>query len=74
MYVTLFLPVTKMIEWLFGTTDIRVKPWGEVFVIVVFFSHVQYEVRARLDNLSGNSSISSADLFDEQKKSSGDFK
>lgn len=36
-------------------------------------SRVQYEVRARLENFSGNSSISSADLFDEQKKTSGDF-
>ncbi|ROL51222.1 ADP-ribosylation factor GTPase-activating protein 3 [Anabarilius grahami] len=30
----------------------------------------EYEVRARLENYSGSSAISSADLFDEQKKSS----
>ncbi|XP_077065496.1 ADP-ribosylation factor GTPase-activating protein 3 isoform X1 [Siphateles boraxobius] len=29
----------------------------------------EYEVRARLENYSGSSAISSADLFDEQKKS-----
>ncbi|XP_043093233.1 ADP-ribosylation factor GTPase-activating protein 3-like isoform X2 [Puntigrus tetrazona] len=29
----------------------------------------EYEVRARLENFSGSSAISSADLFDEQKKS-----
>ncbi|XP_059367577.1 ADP-ribosylation factor GTPase-activating protein 3 [Carassius carassius] len=30
--------------------------------------HSEYEVRARLENFSGSSAISSADLFDEQKK------
>lgn len=29
---------------------------------------VQYETRARLERLAASSSISSADLFDEQKK------
>uniref|UniRef100_A0A8C2HYU8 ADP-ribosylation factor GTPase-activating protein 3 n=1 Tax=Cyprinus carpio TaxID=7962 RepID=A0A8C2HYU8_CYPCA len=31
--------------------------------------HSEYEVRARLENFSGSSALSSADLFDEQKKS-----
>lgn len=31
--------------------------------------NAEYEVRARLENFSGSSAISSADLFDEQKKS-----
>uniref|UniRef100_A0A672NLB5 ADP-ribosylation factor GTPase-activating protein 3 n=1 Tax=Sinocyclocheilus grahami TaxID=75366 RepID=A0A672NLB5_SINGR len=33
--------------------------------------NAEYEVRARLENFSGSSAISSADLFDEQKKSAG---
>lgn len=33
--------------------------------------NADYETRARLDRLSGNASISSADLFDEQKKQPG---
>ncbi|XP_063302774.1 ADP-ribosylation factor GTPase-activating protein 3 isoform X2 [Pelobates fuscus] len=32
--------------------------------------HAEYETRSRLDRMSGNSSISSADLFDEQKQQS----
>lgn len=30
--------------------------------------HADYEARARLERLSGSSSISSADLFEDQKK------
>uniref|UniRef100_A0A8C1EC58 ADP-ribosylation factor GTPase-activating protein 3 n=1 Tax=Cyprinus carpio carpio TaxID=630221 RepID=A0A8C1EC58_CYPCA len=33
--------------------------------------NAEYEVRARLENFSGSSAISSADLFDEQKKAAG---
>lgn len=40
-------------------------------VLTLLFLVFQYEVRARLENYSGSSAISSADLFDEQKKSTG---
>uniref|UniRef100_A0A672NCT2 ADP-ribosylation factor GTPase-activating protein 3 n=1 Tax=Sinocyclocheilus grahami TaxID=75366 RepID=A0A672NCT2_SINGR len=46
----------------------------ELCVVKLLFCRVfclQYEVRARLENFSGSSAISSADLFDEQKKSAG---
>ncbi|KAE8613144.1 hypothetical protein XENTR_v10007594 [Xenopus tropicalis] len=55
------------------STDDAQKKFGNAKAISsdMFFGKqdsADYEARSRLDRLSGNSSISSADLFDEQKK------
>ncbi|XP_065489156.1 ADP-ribosylation factor GTPase-activating protein 3 isoform X2 [Caloenas nicobarica] len=54
-------------------TDEAQKKFGNVKAISsdMYFGrqdHADYEARARLERLSGSSSISSADLFDDQKK------
>ncbi|XP_061864179.1 ADP-ribosylation factor GTPase-activating protein 3 isoform X5 [Colius striatus] len=54
-------------------TDEAQKKFGNVKAISsdMYFGrqdHADYETRARLERLSGNSSISSADLFEDQKK------
>ncbi|XP_056605179.1 ADP-ribosylation factor GTPase-activating protein 3 [Triplophysa dalaica] len=59
-----------------SSSDDAQRKFGDVKAISsdMYFNkqdHTEYEVRARLENFSGNSSISSADLFDEQKKTSG---
>lgn len=58
-----------------SVSDDARKKFGDVKAISsdMYFNkqdNSEYEVRARLENFSGSSSISSADLFDEQKKSS----
>nr|XP_056702106.1 ADP-ribosylation factor GTPase-activating protein 3 [Euleptes europaea]XP_056722824.1 ADP-ribosylation factor GTPase-activating protein 3-like [Euleptes europaea] len=55
------------------STDEAQKKFGNVKAISsdMYFGkqdHVEYETRARLERLSGSSAISSADLFEEQKK------
>ncbi|KAM4678096.1 ADP-ribosylation factor GTPase-activating protein 3 isoform 2-T2 [Discoglossus pictus] len=57
-------------------TDDAQKKFGNAKAISsdMFFGkqdNADYETRARLERLSGNASISSADLFDEQKKQPG---
>lgn len=54
-------------------TDEAQKKFGNVKAISsdMYFgrqAHADYETRARLERLAGSSSISSADLFDEQRK------
>ncbi|XP_043822829.1 ADP-ribosylation factor GTPase-activating protein 3 isoform X2 [Dromiciops gliroides] len=62
-----------------GNTDEAQKKFGNVKAISsdMYFGRrdqADYETRARLERLSGSSSISSADLFDEQRKqSSGNY-
>ncbi|XP_056653457.1 ADP-ribosylation factor GTPase-activating protein 3 isoform X2 [Monodelphis domestica] len=62
-----------------GNTDEAQKKFGNVKAISsdMYFGRQEqadYETRARLERLSGSSSISSADLFDEQRKqSSGNY-
>ncbi|XP_077193967.1 ADP-ribosylation factor GTPase-activating protein 3 isoform X2 [Paroedura picta] len=56
-----------------ASTDEAQKKFGNVKAISsdMYFGkqdHTEYEARARLERLSGNSAISSADLFEEQKK------
>uniref|UniRef100_A0A8B9ZB90 ADP-ribosylation factor GTPase-activating protein 3 n=1 Tax=Buteo japonicus TaxID=224669 RepID=A0A8B9ZB90_9AVES len=56
-------------------TDEAQKKFGNVKAISsdMYFGrqdHADYEARARLERLSGSSSISSADLFEDQKKQS----
>ncbi|EPQ04219.1 ADP-ribosylation factor GTPase-activating protein 3 [Myotis brandtii] len=56
-----------------GSTDEAQKKFGNVKAISsdMYFGrqdHADFETRARLERLSGSSSISSADLFDEQRK------
>ncbi|XP_028934606.1 ADP-ribosylation factor GTPase-activating protein 3 isoform X1 [Ornithorhynchus anatinus] len=56
-----------------GTTDEAQKKFGHVKAISsdMYFGrqdHADYETRARLERLSASSSISSADLFDDQRK------
>ncbi|XP_059537415.1 ADP-ribosylation factor GTPase-activating protein 3 isoform X2 [Myotis daubentonii] len=56
-----------------GNTDEAQKKFGNVKAISsdMYFGrqdHADFETRARLERLSGSSSISSADLFDEQRK------
>uniref|UniRef100_A0ABM5GH19 ADP-ribosylation factor GTPase-activating protein 3 n=1 Tax=Pogona vitticeps TaxID=103695 RepID=A0ABM5GH19_9SAUR len=55
------------------STDEAQKKFGNVKAISsdMYFGkqdHAEYETRVRLERLSGNSAISSADLFEEQKK------
>ncbi|XP_077786877.1 ADP-ribosylation factor GTPase-activating protein 3 isoform X8 [Podarcis muralis] len=56
-----------------ASTDEAQKKFGNVKAISsdMYFGkqdHADYEARVRLERLSGNSAISSADLFEEQKK------
>ncbi|KAI2665684.1 ADP-ribosylation factor GTPase-activating 3 [Labeo rohita] len=56
-----------------SVSDDAQKKFGDAKAISsdMFFGkqdNAEYEVRARLENFSGSSAISSADLFDEQKK------
>nr|KAF6274066.1 ADP ribosylation factor GTPase activating protein 3 [Pipistrellus kuhlii] len=56
-----------------GSSDEAQKKFGNVKAISsdMYFGrqdHADFETRARLERLSGSSSISSADLFDEQRK------
>ncbi|KFV64021.1 ADP-ribosylation factor GTPase-activating protein 3, partial [Dryobates pubescens] len=56
-----------------SSTDEAQKKFGNVKAISsdMYFGkqdHADYEARARLERLSGSSSISSADLFEDQKK------
>ncbi|XP_048355389.1 ADP-ribosylation factor GTPase-activating protein 3 isoform X2 [Sphaerodactylus townsendi] len=56
-----------------ANTDEAQKKFGNVKAISsdMYFGkqdHTEYEARARLERLSGSSAISSADLFEEQKK------
>ncbi|XP_062990388.1 ADP-ribosylation factor GTPase-activating protein 3 isoform X2 [Elgaria multicarinata webbii] len=56
-----------------ASTDEAQKKFGNVKAISsdMYFGkqeHAEYEARVRLERLSGNSAISSADLFEDQKK------
>ncbi|KAL8220775.1 UNVERIFIED_CONTAM: ADP-ribosylation factor GTPase-activating protein 3 [Gekko kuhli] len=56
-----------------ASTNEAQKKFGNVKAISsdMYFGkqdHAEYEARARLERLSGSSAISSADLFEEQKK------
>ncbi|XP_069048942.1 ADP-ribosylation factor GTPase-activating protein 3 isoform X2 [Lepisosteus oculatus] len=59
-------------------TDEAQKKFGDAKAISsdMYFGkqdNSEYEARSRLENFSGSSSISSADLFDEQKKQTGSY-
>ncbi|RXM30174.1 Protein kinase C and casein kinase substrate in neurons 2 protein [Acipenser ruthenus] len=62
------------------TTDDAQKKFGDAKAISsdMYFgkqesAEASYEAKSRLEKFSGNSSISSADLFDEQKKQTGTY-
>ncbi|XP_066561409.1 ADP-ribosylation factor GTPase-activating protein 3 isoform X2 [Amia ocellicauda] len=61
-----------------SATDEAQKKFGDAKAISsdMYFGkqdNAEYEARTRLENFSGSSSISSADLFDEQKKQAGSY-
>ncbi|RXM36246.1 ADP-ribosylation factor GTPase-activating protein 3 [Acipenser ruthenus] len=63
-----------------ATTDDAQKKFGDAKAISsdMYFgkqesAEASYEAKTRLEKFSGNSSISSADLFDEQKKQTGTY-
>ncbi|XP_041111067.1 ADP-ribosylation factor GTPase-activating protein 3-like isoform X2 [Polyodon spathula] len=61
-----------------ATTDDAQKKFGDAKAISsdMYFGKqesAEYEAKTRLEKFSGNSSISSADLFDEQKKQTGTY-
>ncbi|KAL4658410.1 ADP-ribosylation factor GTPase-activating protein 3 [Arapaima gigas] len=61
-----------------STSDEAQKKFGDIKAISsdMYFGkqdHSEYEARTRLDRFSGSTAISSADLFDEQKKQTGSY-
>ncbi|KAJ8381638.1 hypothetical protein SKAU_G00024160 [Synaphobranchus kaupii] len=61
-----------------ASTDEAQKKFGNVKAISsdMYFGkqdNSEYETKTRLERLTGNSAISSADLFDEQKKQTGSY-